>query len=89
MATTSRVLENPAVRLAQARRTLALSKIVSLVCVALCLLIFNTALLPRSLAFASVSALLLVGAFAFIVGFRAAVLIPKLERQASASSDDA
>jgi hypothetical protein len=90
MSTTMPVVpESAALRLARATRVLAWAKGVSLVCVALCLLIVNTALLPHRVALVSVAALLLVGGCAFIVGIRAVVLMPKLERQAAAHQRDA
>jgi hypothetical protein len=76
-------LSQPAVTaLSTAKSWLLRAKLVSFVCVAFVLLLANTRLLGEATRITASAVALAIGAVAFILGIRQAMLIPRLEREA-------
>lgn len=71
-----------ATALSTAKRWLLRAKLVSFACVAFVLLLANTQLLGEVTRFTASALALAIGAVAFILGIRQALLIPRLEREA-------
>ncbi|QTN21454.1 hypothetical protein HZ992_14805 [Rhizobacter sp. AJA081-3] len=71
-----------ATALSTAKSWLFRAKLVSIACVAFVLLLANTPLLGEATRFTASAMALAIGAVAFILGIRQAMLIPRLEREA-------